>query len=127
MGQSQLLLIVLSMIIIAIAIAFGNKLFDANATAANRDNIISDLNTLGTEALGYYKKPKMMGGGGRSFTSWFVPSGLDSTANGIYVANSSDQVLNITASGNVIGDDGVNPTSAKATVTSKEIIVTILN
>ena len=127
MGQQQLLLIVLGMIIIVVAIALGNDLFNANATAANRDNIITDLNTLGTDAVGYYKKPEMMGGGGKSFTNWLIPSALDSTINGIYVANPLDQVLNIIATGNVIGNDGVNPISAKVTVTSKEIIVTVLN
>jgi hypothetical protein len=127
MGQSQLLLIVLGMIIIGIAIALSNDIFKANENAANRDNIITDLNTLGTMAVAYYKKPEMMGGGGKSFTGWLIPTELDSTVTGTYVTNSLDQVVNITATGNVIGDDGVNPISAKATVTSKEIIVNILN
>lgn len=127
MGQSQLLLIVLGMIIIAVAIALGNDLFNANAAASNRDNIITDLNTLGTIAVGYYKKPKMMGGGGKSFTDFLIPTELDSTITGIYVANSLDQTLDIIATGNVIGNDGMSPISAKATVTSKEIIVTVLN
>ena len=88
---------------------------------------IYDLNTLGTIAVAYYKKPKMMAGGGKSFNDWLIPSELDSTITGTYVASSLDQVVIIIATGIVIGNDGVNPISAKATVTSTEIIVTNFN
>ena len=57
MGQQQLLLIVLGMIIIGVAIALSNNLFKVNASAANRDNIITDLNTLGTIAV-YMRRRK---------------------------------------------------------------------
>ena len=127
MGQSQLLLIVLGMIIIGVSIAVGNNLFEANARDTNRDNIITDLNTIGTIAVAYYKKPKMISGGGESFIDWSIPPELDSTVTGIYVAHALDQVVIIKATGNVIGNDGINPISVKATVTSKAIEVTIFN
>jgi len=46
MGQQQLLLIVLGVIIVGIAVVVGINLFNANATNANRDGVISDLNKI---------------------------------------------------------------------------------
>jgi hypothetical protein len=114
-------------IIIGGAIAIGNNLFEASAKDTSRDNIITDLNTLGTIAIAYYKKPKMMSGGGESFTDWSIPPELDSTITGIYVADALDQEVIIRATGNVIGNDGINPIRVKATVTSKAIEITNFN
>ena len=43
MGQQQLLLIVLSVIIVGIAVAVGITTFQSNAVEANRQAVISDL------------------------------------------------------------------------------------
>ena len=82
MGQQQLLLIVLGVIVVGIAVVVGINLFNANAVSSNRDGVVSDLNNLGAMAQQYYKKPASMGGGGNTFTGWTVPSQLDTTANG---------------------------------------------
>ncbi|GMR24994.1 MAG: hypothetical protein BMS9Abin39_0268 [Ignavibacteria bacterium] len=84
MGQQQLLLIVLGVIVVGIAVVVGINLFNANAEEANKDGIVSDATNLGAMAQQYYKKPTSMGGGGNTFTSWSIPVGLDSTANGTY-------------------------------------------
>ena len=68
MGQQQLLLIVLGVIVVGIAVVVGINLFNANATSANRDGVISDLNNLSAMGQQYYKKPTSMGGGGNTFT-----------------------------------------------------------
>ncbi|MBI2417017.1 MAG: hypothetical protein HYV28_03805, partial [Ignavibacteriales bacterium] len=57
MGQQQLLLIVLGVIIVGIAIVVGINLFRASAIDANRNGVISDLNNLAAMAQQYYKKP----------------------------------------------------------------------
>ena len=84
MGQQQLLLIVLGVIIVGIAVVVGINLFNANAEEAAKDGVVSDCTNLGAMAQQYYKKPTSMGGGGNDFTGWEVPSTLDSTANGLY-------------------------------------------
>ena len=96
MGQQQLLLIVLGVIVVGIAVVVGINLFNANATSANRDGVISDLNNIGAMAQQYYKKPVSMGGGGNTFTGWLIPTGLDSTANGTYTAVPQAQSVVIT-------------------------------
>ena len=130
MGQQQLLLIVLGVIIVGIAVVVGINLFNANATNANRDGVISDLNNLGAMAQQFYKKPTSMGGGGNSFTGgagWTIPTGLDSTANGTYGAAPADQTVLITGTGTEIGDDGTSPVSATCTVTPQTIVCSVTN
>ena len=68
MGQQQLLLIVLGVIVVGIAVVVGINLFNASSVEANRDGVVSDLNNLGAMAIQFYKKPVSMGGGGRALT-----------------------------------------------------------
>lgn len=67
MGQQQLLLIVVGVVIVGIAVAVGIQMFGEQSAQANLDAVISDLQNLGARAHQYYAKPTTMGGGGRSF------------------------------------------------------------
>ncbi len=96
MGQQQLLLIVLGVIVVGIAVVVGINLFNANAEEANKDGIVSDATNLGAMAQQYYKKPASMGGGANKFSGWTIPTGLVSTANGDYAAPDGDQEVVIT-------------------------------
>jgi len=84
MGQQQLLLIVLGVIIVGIAVVVGINLFNANAEEAAKDGVVSDCTNLGAMAQQYYKKPESMGGGGNAFDGFDVPTNLVTTANGSY-------------------------------------------
>ncbi|MBT8379633.1 MAG: hypothetical protein KJN64_10400 [Ignavibacteria bacterium] len=127
MGQQQLLLIVLGVIIVGIAVVVGINLFNANATNANRDGVISDLNNLGAMAQQFYKKPTSMGGGGNTFTGWTIPTGLDSTANGTYLESVAAQTVTIVGDGTEIGDDGSTVVQATCTVGPTTISVAVNN
>ncbi|MCF6268666.1 MAG: hypothetical protein L3J41_03055 [Melioribacteraceae bacterium] len=81
MGQQQLLLIVLGVIIVGIAVVVGINVFTASSLEANKSALVADLQTIGSMAQQYYRKPAAMGGGGNTFTGWTVPASLDSTAN----------------------------------------------
>jgi uncharacterized protein (UPF0333 family) len=67
MGQQQLLLIVLSVIIVGIAVVVGINMFGASAASANLEAVTNDLMNLASRAQQYYVKPVAMGGGGNSF------------------------------------------------------------
>ena len=98
MGQQQLLLIVLGVIIVGIAVVVGINLFNANAEESTKDGIVSDCTNLGAMAQQFYKKPTSMGGGGNSFTGgtgWVIPTGLDSTAYGMYTRTNAAQTVTI--------------------------------
>ena len=133
MGQQQLLLIVLGVIVVGIAVVVGINLFNANAVSSNRDGVVSDLNNLGAMAQQFYKKPVAMGGGGQSFSTnngatagWLIPTQLDTTANGNYAATVNDQSVVIVGTGTENGDDGTSLIET-ATVTPTSISITKTN
>jgi hypothetical protein len=68
MGQQQLLLIILGVIIVGIAIAVGISMFSSGSVQANRDGIVNDLNNLAANAYQFKIRPTTMGGGGGSYT-----------------------------------------------------------
>ncbi|HCY75323.1 MAG TPA: hypothetical protein DHV28_05340 [Ignavibacteriales bacterium] len=84
MGQQQLLLIVLGVIIVGIAVVVGINLFNANAEESTKDTIVSEGINLGAMMQQYYKKPVALGGGGNSFNGFNsatnpVPTNLTNT------------------------------------------------
>jgi hypothetical protein len=87
MGQQQLLLIVLGVIIVGIAVVVGINLFNANAEESAKDSVVSDCTNLGAMAQQYYKKPISMGGGGNTFTNFAIPANLLTTASGTYLVS----------------------------------------
>jgi hypothetical protein len=77
MGQQQLLLIILGVIVVGIAVAVGITMFSDNAVSANRDAVSNDLVNLAARAQQYYRRPAALGGGGNSFV------GLTADATGL--------------------------------------------
>ena len=131
MGQQQLLLIVLGILIIGISIIIGISLFSASAVEAKRNNITNELVNLAALAQQHYRKPQTMGGGNRAFdnsrggVSWTIPPTLVTTGNGWFSIQSiSTDNLVILATGNevVTGNDSVkvqisvNPDDFQVTV-----------
>jgi len=88
MGQQQLLLIILGVIIVGIAIAVGITMFSSSSTQSNKDAIINDLNNLGANAFQYRIRALSMGGGGGAYTGFVVPAKLQTNANGSYTTTS---------------------------------------
>ena len=67
MGQQQLLLVILVTIIVGIATVVAINTFGSAADQANVDAVIQDIAAIGASAQGYYMRPDMLGGGGRTF------------------------------------------------------------
>jgi len=67
MGQQQLLLLVMSVIIVGLAVMGAILLFQDNASDRNRDAVLSDLLHLTARAHEYYRRPTIYGGGQGSF------------------------------------------------------------
>lgn len=123
MGQQQLLLIVLGVIVVGIAVVVGINLFNANAVSSNRDGVVSDLNNLGAMAQQYYKKPTSMGGGGNTFTGWTIPAELDTTANGNYEITVEAQSVTIQGYGT---EKGTNGSAIQHTATVGPTTITVV-
>jgi hypothetical protein len=125
MGQQQLLLVILAIIVIGISVAIANQLFNTSAEDSNKDSIISELTNLATISLQYYNKPVTMTGGGRSFTKWQIPSQLDTSTSGAYTISqaSNNQLMLI---GSPIQGSGYT-WWVKATITKSGIVTEIIN
>lgn len=127
MGQQQLLLIILGLIVVGIAVVVGISLFNANATESKRNNIINDLVHLASEAQKYYRTPKAMGGGQLSFEGWQIPKRLQVNADGEFTVSATaarDQVVLVgTGNGDVTSDNFVQ---VQMTVTQSDYLTQII-
>ena len=120
MGQQQLLLIVLGVIIVGISIVVGINLFSASSLEANRDAVVADNMNLAALAQQFYKKPTELGGGNNTFTGFTIPTNLASTANGGYTAVVAAQSVVITGVG-VVENSAGKSYKAVTTVTPSAI------
>ena len=154
MGQQQLLLIVLGVIIVGIAIAVGISMFKSNAQSSNRDQVINDLNNLAAKAQQYYRKPTAMAGGGQSFAGFWLAPVDTGNANGSYTVattfsgtagkystftpslgtpqdsitgGSAAQTMYIIGLGTEVGNDGTDKVEAVSTVTPNGATTVVLN
>jgi hypothetical protein len=84
MGQQQLLLIILGVIIVGIAIAVGISQFGANSTQANKDGVTSGLINLSANSYQFRIRPSTMGGGSNSYVGYAIPSQMATDQNGTY-------------------------------------------
>lgn len=113
MGQQQLLLIVLGVIIVGIAVVVGINLFNANAEESAKDTMVSEGTNLGAMAQQYYKKPIALGGGGNDFTNFgtaptpttsgqFIPVNLLQTPTSDWTTPNGGTATGITLTGNPV-------------------------
>ena len=105
MGQQQLLLIILSVLIIGIAIAIGVSLFTAQSIESNRDAMITDIENLSAHAYEFYLRPVSIGGGGGTFVGYAIPPKMATNENGVYVASGAS-ATQITFTGTSIDGNG---------------------
>ncbi len=120
MGQQQLLLIILGVIVVGIAVGAGITMFNASSASANRDAVSNDLMNLATRAQQYYRRPAALGGGGSSFTNLVTGAGIKliakttgtsiTNANGTYAITSSAATqITLTGTGTEQGINGTSP------------------
>ena len=93
MGQQQLLLIILGVIIVGIAIAVGLSLFSAQSVQSNRDAIINDLNNLAAQAYQFRIRPSSMSGGQGDYTTFVIPTKMATNENGTYSATATTNTI----------------------------------
>ncbi len=97
MGQQQLLLVILVTIIVGIATVVAINTFGAAADQANIDAVNNDIAALASAAQGYYMRPGMLGGGGRTFDDLsfeglaFPSTGI--SANGLIAQNENGRYV----------------------------------
>ena len=119
MGQQQLLLVVLGVIVVGLAVTIGIFVFRQNAIDQKRDLVMNECNNIAGLALKYYKKPTTYGGGGStSFQGFNVPGDLAVTSSGSYLATAFQDSIIIIGTGNdvVSGTDSIKIRTVLSTV-----------
>jgi Tfp pilus assembly protein PilE len=113
MGQQQLLLIILGVIVVGIAVAVGITMFSDNAVSANKDAVVNDLVNLASRAQQYYRRPQALGGGGGTFVGLSADAaGLakltskDKNSNGTYSITAAGTAASVTIHG--VGTEKIN-------------------
>ena len=82
MGQQQLLLIILSVLIVGVAIAVGITIYNTWSVQSNKDGLMNDLNGISSLAYGYYSRAQIMGGGNGTYVGFDVSTAIKSNENG---------------------------------------------
>ena len=84
MGQQQLLLLVLGIVIVGLAVVAGIQAFGENQKKANADALVNDGVRLASDAQAWALKPKAFGGGDGDFGGIAISQlGYESTS-GVY-------------------------------------------
>ena len=134
MGQQQLLLIILGVIVVGIAVIVGITMFQDNAISANRDAVVNDLVNLGARAQQFYRRPLALGGGGNSFVGCTIdklagPVGGGSwiNPNGTYTVEGTPTATEINLKGLGTEKSAGNPVQVTSKVTPDSLVTTVVN
>jgi hypothetical protein len=98
MGQQQLLLIVLGVILVGVAVVLGIQYFGVGAEEGAKDELVAHSITIGANAQQWFKKPTQMGGGGNTFAGFGAHYtanlvNLHTSTNGLYTTDAGAATL----------------------------------
>lgn len=128
MGQSQLLLVILGVLLVGIAIFIGVRMFQHHAVDDVRNAVMTDLNNYAARALAYYGKPATQGGGNRSFDGVTMSNIFPSSenVNGRYYIESAggDNCVLVGVGKAIAGTDSIR---IRLRVTPKRNTIEIIN
>lgn len=96
MGQQQLLLLVLGIVIVGLAVVVGIQAFSENQKKANADAMVNDAIRIASDAQAWKLKPAAFGGGASATPYWdglsFSQMGYEETS-GTYTNLNADYVM----------------------------------
>lgn len=104
MGQQQILLIVIGILVVTIAVCAGMMAHTQGPGAADREAMIGDLRRLATRAQGYYRWPAVLGGGTGSFIG--LKSGSQTRYGTYTIASVTAERVVFLGKGRVAGTNG---------------------
>lgn len=111
MGQQNLLIVVVGIMVVAIAVTVAIAIFRGNSIETARNNVIVDLGFYAQKAREYYWKPRAQGGGDRSFSGVKIENFAYSTENDngrYYVEGSTQDEVTLVGVGRMIsGEDSI--------------------
>jgi hypothetical protein len=113
MGSQQLLLVILGVVIVGIAVAVGVSMMSAQNTSSRKDAMVTELEVLAEDARAFFIRPASMGGGGRTYTHYTIPSKLIHTTNGVYSCTTNDRRVFFTGTDPENGANTIRVTLAR--------------
>lgn len=115
MGQQQLLLLVLGIVIVGLAVVVGIQAFSENQKKANADAMVMDGLRTASDVQAWMLKPEAFGGGGNNLANW---NGLEFSDLG-YEEDGSGNYVNLNGTYSITGTSGeVNIEGESATGSS---------
>lgn len=131
MGQQQLLLIILGVIVVGIAVAVGITMFQDNASSSNRDAVTNDLVNLASRAQQYYRRPSSVGGGGNTFNGLTLAelTAKPTNSNGVYSLSTGGSATSVVITGTGVekGNDAASAISMSVTVFADSTTMSVVN
>ena len=128
MGQTQLLLVILGLLLIGVAIFVGVEMFTQRSVDDVRNAVMTDLNNYAARALAYYAKPATQGGGAKTFTgvsmSMIFPS-AENVNGRYYIESAQGDNCNIVGVGKAIS--GLDSIRIRIRVTPERNTIQIIN
>ena len=111
MGQQQLLIVILGVLIVGIAVAVALLIFKANAEQSTRNAITNDLGYFAMRAREMYTKPRYLGGADRDFgviqMSMLTPVPENENARYYIERQSKDELIIVAVGKIVVQDDSI--------------------
>ncbi len=108
MGQQDILMIVLSILLVAIAVQVGITMFNAGFEQSSKDMLALQLQNCALAAYQHYLKPVHMGGADRDWakvmadSSIWLPTLREATTDGAFAVKSTSLILKIkSTTGNI--------------------------
>lgn len=122
MGQQQMLLTVLTIIVVGIAVRIGFRVTDEQNMSQNRDQLMVQMQSIFAQAEAYAARPKTQGGGGGSYRGFTLAKRLAKTDAGtISTSVSGSSNLTITGTGKVKGTNSKTPVRVVMRVAARKI------
>lgn len=126
MGQQQILLIVLGVIVVGLAIAVGLTMFQDYMIDQKRDLLVKECIRLSGLAHEYYRRPTTLGGGGQSFTGWQIDPEIVKTSTSRYSTKVEAQQVEIVGTGDILVN-GTDSLKVQMIVQPDDFTITPLN
>lgn len=128
MGNQQMLLLIVGVLMVGLMISVGTIMFGDGAAASNRDAIATDLANYASKAQAFHRKPKCLGGGGNSFVGFVLTVKEAQNLNGVYtVSAATASTVTIEGIGPEPGYNPANPVKVAVAVRPDSILVSELN
>jgi hypothetical protein len=133
MGQQQILLIVIGVIVVAIAVVGGISIFSASHDDSIKDELVTQCLAIGVNAQQFFLKPAGMGGGNNTYNTggpgnagYVIPGKMLSTNNGDYtIITKADTSIILQGTPKQINGKSYSFQYVQCTVGTTSIITTI--